>query len=360
MSNRPNAGDGLQPRVFGEADATSVDSASDIVSHETQPSHKRPLVDAHAHVFCWGENPRDGFFSQRTQRAWLTRLMLCLTRIHKEKGATLSEKFRSRLLRDVDQSKLDFVVVLAQDCVYGDDGSRDDSATPFYVSNDYVLDLAGRSNKILPGCSINPIRRDALAELERVFEAGCRLVKIHTAIQGVDPALARFDDFYRRAAELGMVLMFHTGYEHSCKVQSQEFADPIRLQRPLGHGGIVVAAHCGTCAFFDPETHYPGFVRMMRRHDNLYGDTAIMASLIRWRSLWRLGREETNITARILHGSDYPFPPARLPFLLRTGLFPPQRGNGLDMDLWIKQSFRFGAGYACKLLDLMGHNSPGA
>ena len=49
---------------------------------------------------------------------------------------------------------------------------------------------------------------------------------------------------------------------------------------------------------------------MMHRHDNLYGDTAIMASLIRWRALKRLSREPEFIRGRILHGSDYPFPPA--------------------------------------------------
>ena len=324
------------------------------MSHPTQPPRKRPLVDAHAHVFCWGERPRDGFLSERTRRAWLTRLLLRLTGIRSEPGATFSEKFRSRLLRHVHQSKLDLVNVLAQDRVYREDGSSDDSATHFYVSNDYVLDLARRSSKILPGCSINPIRRDALAELERVCEAGCRLVKIHTAIQGVDPSRACFDEFYRRAADLGIVLMFHTGYEHSCTVRSQSYADPARLARPLGHGGTVIAAHCGTCALFDRENHYPSFLQMMRRHDNLYGDTAIMASLIRWRSLWRLSRAESGVTSRILHGSDYPFPPARLPFVLRTGLFPPQRRNGLDMDLQIKQSFQFGPGYACQLLDLLG------
>jgi predicted TIM-barrel fold metal-dependent hydrolase len=322
---------------------------------QMQPSHKRPLVDAHVHVFCWGEKPQDGFFSQRTQRSWLTRLMLHLTGIHKEQGDTLSEKFRSRLLRHVNQSVLDFVVVLAQDAVYREDGSRDDSATHFYVSNDYVLDLAGRSKKIIPGCSINPIRRDALVELQRVREAGCRLVKIHTAIQGVDPALAEFDEFYRRAAELGVVLMFHTGYEHSCTVLSQQFADPARLERPLDHGGIIIAAHCGTCAVFDRENQYPSFVKMMLRHDNLYGDTAVMASLIRWRSLWRLAGEEKSVRDRILHGSDYPFPPARLPFLRRTGPFPPERSNPLDMDLRIKQSFTFGEDYTSKVLELIGH-----
>ncbi|NQU23558.1 MAG: amidohydrolase family protein [Candidatus Nealsonbacteria bacterium] len=322
---------------------------------DTTAASKPPLVDAHAHVFCWGERPRDGFLSQRTRRSWLTKLMLWMTGVHKEQGATISEKMRSRLLRHVDQSTLDYVVVLAQDAVYRDDGSRDDPATHFYVSNDYVLDLAKRSSKVLPGCSINPIRRDALAELERVCEAGSRLVKIHTAIQGVDPALARFDAFYRRAAELGVVLMFHTGYEHSCTVQSQDFADPARLERPLGHGGTIIAAHCGTCALYDRGDQYPSFVEMMHRHDNLYGDTAIMAGLIRLRSLRRLSREGSDVTGRILHGSDYPFPPARLPFVFRTGLFPPQRRNTFDMDLRIKQSFQFSPGYACKLLELLGH-----
>jgi len=323
---------------------------------QVEPTPK-PLVDAHAHIFCWGENPHDGFFSERTRRSWLTRLMIRLTGIRKEQGETLSEKFRSRLLRQVAESRLDFVAILAQDAVYRQDGSRDDSATHFYVSNDYVLDLVERSEKIIPCCSINPIRRDALGELDRVREAGCRLVKIHTAIQGVDPALAAFDEFYRRAAELGVVLMFHTGYEHSCTVRSQQFADPAQLERPLGHGGTIIAAHCGTCAFFDREDQYPSFVEMMRRHDNLYGDTAVMASLIRWRSLWRLAAEEPAVRARILHGSDYPFPPSRLPYLCRTGLFPPERSNPLDMDLRVKQSFDFGEGYTGKILELIGHEA---
>ena len=312
------------------------------------------IADAHVHVICWGENSAEGFVSERTRRRWLTRLLLRWTRIHKEPGRTLSEKMRSRLLREVHRSRLDYAVVLAQDAVYREDGSRDDAATDFYVSNAYVLELARRSPKILPGCSINPIRGDALAELSRCHAAGGRLVKVHTAIQGVDPSLARFDPFYRLARELGVVLMFHTGYEHSCRVRSQECADPGRLARVLDHGGPVVAAHCGTCAFFDPVDYYPSFIRTMQRYDNLYGDTSILSSLIRWRSLGRLGREPEVIRSRIVHGSDYPFPPSRLPYLFRTGPFPPERRNPLDLDWRIKSSFGFGPSYGDRILDLMG------
>src|SRR5262245_49625910 len=153
---------------------------------------REPAVDAHTHIFCWGENPAEGFLSRRTQTAWRSRLLLTVTGVHGEPGDTVSAKMRHLLLRHVAASRLDHVVVLAQDAVYRADGSRDDAATHFYVSNDYVLRLAREAPKVLPGCSINPWRRDALAELERVHAAGCRLVKVHTAIQGVDPARPEF------------------------------------------------------------------------------------------------------------------------------------------------------------------------
>jgi len=318
-----------------------------------EPAHPQPAVDCHTHIFCWGENPADGYFSENTRNRWLTRLLLRLLRIHQEPGATLSEKMRNRYLRQLHESPLDYAVCLAQDCVHHPDGTPNHAQTHFYVANDYVLKLAQESPKVLPGCSINPIRRDALPELERVAAAGCRLVKVHTAIQGVDPQRADFEPFYRLARDLGVVLMFHTGYEHSCKVVSQQYADPARLARALDQGGTIIAAHCGTCGCFDRENFYPNFIQMLRRYDNLYGDTAIMASLIRWFALRRLERQPPELKARILHGSDYPLLPTRLPYLLRIGLFPPERHNAFSLDLRIKRSFTFGPKYECQILDLL-------
>jgi len=336
----------------------SPDGDSDGGEHGRTATHKksaRPVVvDTHTHIFCWGENPLDGYLSPRTQKAWITRLVVAFAGVRKEVGQTLSDKIRNRLLRHLEGSQLDYAVVLAQDAVYRADGSRDDSKTHFYVSNDYVLNLAKECPKIIPGCSINPNRKDALSELERCHRAGSRLVKVHTAIQGVDPACPKFEPFYQLAGELGVVLMFHTGYEHSCTVVSQTYTDPRKLARPLDFGYPVIAAHCGTCAFFDHEDYYPHFIEMMKQYDNLYGDTAIMASLIRWSSLKRLSRECESIRSRILHGSDYPFPPARLPYLFRTGFFPGERKNPLNMDLLIKQRFGLGPNYASQLTKLLG------
>ena len=185
-------------------------------------------VDAHTHIICWGENPADGFLSPSTQKSLVAKILIRLAGIHREKGDTMSEKLVNRLFNDLETTQLDYVVLFAQDAVYRDDGTIDLDRTHFFVSNDYVLHLATRSDKIIPCCSINPLRQDALQELDRVWDAGCRIVKIHTAIQGVSPDLVDFDLFYKHAADMGMVLVFHTGYEHSCKVISQKFTDPLK------------------------------------------------------------------------------------------------------------------------------------
>jgi len=315
-------------------------------------------VDCHTHIFCWGENPNEGFLSPRTQQGWITRAVLFLTRLKSEPGATMSEKIRNRLIRELTESQLDYAVVLAQDGVYNEHGEIDRERTHFFVANDTVLRLAEDCPKIIPGCSINPMRHDAIEELERIHTAGGRLIKIHTAIQGVDPSLEQFEPFYRRAVELNMVLMFHTGYEHSCTVISQKFTDPRRLVRPLDVGATVIAAHCGTCACFDRESYYPGFIEMMHRYPNLYGDTAVLASFIRPTALGRLAKEPQSIRDRILHGSDYPLPPSRLPYLHRTGVFPEERHNSLDLDLHIKQSYGFSDGYTSRILELLGMETP--
>ena len=83
------------------------------------------MLDIHTHVFCWGENPQDGFLSEATRRRWLTRVILSVTGVTREPGETLSEKMRNRLVRHVETSRLTAVVVLAQDAVYRDDGSTD-------------------------------------------------------------------------------------------------------------------------------------------------------------------------------------------------------------------------------------------
>ena len=92
---------------------------------------------------------------------------------------------------------------------------------------------------------------------------------------------------------------------------------------------------------------------MLGKYDNLYGDTAVLTSLIRWTALRRLEREPPDLKSRLIHGSDYPFPPSRLPYLRRIGLFPPQRRNPLALDHAIKRSFDLGPRYDSLLGELL-------
>jgi hypothetical protein len=93
---------------------------------------------------------------------------------------------------------------------------------------------------------------------------------------------------------------------------------------------------------------------MMGKNENLFGDTAVLAGIVRWSALKKLSLESDSLKDRILHGSDYPLPPSRLPFLARIGLFPAERKNPLDLDWRIKRSFPFGEQYGNRILSLLG------
>lgn len=107
--------------------STNGAAPSPLNASRIAPPAKSFRADAHTHIFCWGEDPRNGYLSERTRRSWLTRLLIATTGLRREVGENLSEKLRHRLLRQVEVSGLDAVIVLAQDAVYHSDGARDDS-----------------------------------------------------------------------------------------------------------------------------------------------------------------------------------------------------------------------------------------
>ena len=45
-----------------------------------------PIVDAHAHVFCWGENPEDGYLCEKIRRSLITRFVMRMLRLDHEPG----------------------------------------------------------------------------------------------------------------------------------------------------------------------------------------------------------------------------------------------------------------------------------
>jgi predicted TIM-barrel fold metal-dependent hydrolase len=273
------------------------------------PAPRRPIVDAHVHLFGAGDSGSGCFISERQRQYWNYPFFLRLLNLRE---GSIDNDYVVVLVGQLRESSIDRALLFAQDGRYDESGKLDRVATNAYVPNDYLFDVVARySGLFLACCSINPKRQDALEELERCAELGARALKIHPPIQDVDPGLEQFRLFYRRAAELDVVVIVHTGSEHSSDVTDTAFGDPARLRLALEEGCTVVAAHTGMGSFLDEHVFrddmLQNLVALMERFENLYCDSAVLASMFRWQNLPRILKEPL-VLARLIHGSDWPFP----------------------------------------------------
>ncbi len=310
---------------------------------ESEPSRLGGSLDIHVHLFGTGDAGSGCLLSEVITGGLVFKSLVGLLRV-KERAPTFDEGYVAALIEQVRESSLDRVALVAHDAVYDARGKLDGQRTHVYVPNDYVFEVVARYPELLLPCpSINPNRRDALEELDRCHTRGARILKIHPPIQGVDVAERKHAKFFARCAELGIIVMVHTGHEHSAPVIDIGFSDPRRLRLALEEGCTVVACHCGTGRPDDEPDFLPGFVEMARTYERLWGDTAILG--VRARDVARLLAEE-DVVPRLLHGSDFPFPAQPLLFHdvigAETALQISQESNLLDRDLALKEALGFG------------------
>jgi predicted TIM-barrel fold metal-dependent hydrolase len=271
-----------------------------------------PLIDFHVHLFGVGDGGTGCHLSAGQRRHVNYRYLLALLGL--ADNGRMDRDYADALVLQLRASAVTKAVLLAQDCRYDASGRPDLARTSFFVPNDYLFEVARREPDLfIPCVSVNPRRRDALDELTRCAALGARILKIHPPTQDVDPGERRFAGFYRKCAELGVIVMVHTGTEHAAAVVGHEFSDPARLVLPLEEGCTVVAAHAGMGSFFDREDFFPNLVAMVAKYPRLYCDTAILASTLRWRNVPRL-LASPEVLARTLHASDFPFPSNALVF----------------------------------------------
>jgi predicted TIM-barrel fold metal-dependent hydrolase len=218
------------------------------------------------------------------------------------------------LRRQIREAGLDAAVILAHEQAYREDGSLIEGSGSFYVPNDYVLGLARGHREFLAAVSIHPARADALNELERCIEGGAVLLKCLPNCQNIDWNERRYRPFLERMGEAGLILLAHTGSERTMPVLRPDLATPRMLTQALEVGVTCIAAHCGTgMVAIDPD-YFEEFVGMTRRYPNLYGDNSALAGLsLRFRPRqMRAIREDEELAARIIHGSDVPVPSSGL------------------------------------------------
>ncbi len=272
-------------------------------------------IDCHVHAVGTGKNGSGCWYRPRG----FTRIgEPILLRSMGLPASALQEDFEAvyerALLAQVRASGLDAAVILAHEEPYRDDGTLIADTGSFYVPNDYVLGLARRHSEFLPAVSIHPARRDALDELERCLADGAVMLKCLPNCQNMDWNERRYRPFLERMAEAGLILLAHTGSERTMPVLRPDLASPRVLTQALEVGVTCIAAHCGTGMIaLDPD-YFGEFVAMTKRYPRLYGDNSALAGLsLRFRP-WQLRaiREDEELAARILYGSDLPVPSSGL------------------------------------------------
>ncbi len=324
-------------------------------------------IDCHVHVIGTGKNGSGCWYRPRG----LTRIgEPILLRAMGLPASALREDFETiyveALRAQVRDSGLDAAVVLAQEEPYREDGTLIADTGSFYVPNDYVLGLARKHPEFLPAVSIHPARRDALDELERCLEGGAVMLKCLPNCQNMDWNDRRYRPFLERMAESGLILLAHTGSERTMPVLRPDLATPRMLTQALDVGVTCIAAHCGTGMIaLDPD-YFDDFVAMTKRYPNLYGDNSALAGLslrFRPRQLRRI-REDEDLAARILYGSDLPVPPSGLVMaaygMMGWGDYLASRRHEqpLARDLMLKRALGFSAASETRLASLLRPRPP--
>jgi hypothetical protein len=271
-------------------------------------------VDIHIHAPPFAE-PESGSIVAPTALKklflWYIRKRLGITSV----DPCPNETYVKRLSEEIKRSRfVDKGVVFGLDGVYTATGELDLENTRFMVTNDYVFKALEGSGELIPGASVNPERKDALEELFRCKSRGAFLVKILPNTQGFDPSDKKFILFYRKLAELGMVLLSHSGFEFALTVERQALGDPGHLRTALDQGVKVVIAHGGSTGLFIFEKYLATIRGLVRAYPNVFLDTAALTVPTRALYLVKI-RKYPEILERLLFGTDYPIPSFTFPFI---------------------------------------------
>ena len=245
----------------------------------------------------------------------------------------------AKLAETIDGTeKLDAAVVLAFDAVHDEDGRMDLENTHLYVTNDYVIELAGRHPKMLFGASVHPYRKDAVAELERCAKAGAVLIKWLPLTQDFNPADSRCFPFYEALAHFKIPLLSHTGFEQSLPTIRPDVADPMLLKPAIERGVTIIAAHCGTKSAPWNEDFLLNWARLAREHEHFYGDTSAL-NLPTRSYAYKTVTKDALLRSKLVHGSDWPIipvPPATS-IGVREGWKLWKENNWMRRDVLIKE-----------------------
>jgi predicted TIM-barrel fold metal-dependent hydrolase len=294
-------------------------------------------IDLHVHlagINLESQASRDGgchggcFVSKRMSRTVTYHALRRILGATQTDPIEATRAFADKLVETLETSEeLDYACIFAMDGVYDAAGDLVPAESHLYVPNSYVFEVCRRSPKLLPVISINPQRKDAIAELEK-WGPNAVALKWLGPLQKFDPDNAAFEKFYDGLKALNLPVIAHSGCEHTFPGMEQRFGNPALYERLIRRGVPVIFSHCGTGSFMYPQHDYSNeFTALLERYDNVYGDTSAFCSLVRKHQVKRFSTDK--YVDRIWHGSDWPIPSSAIYFLAELGF---NRVMGLEKN----------------------------
>ena len=160
----------------------------------------------------------------------------------------LKRRAEQKLINTINKSSLSHAVVFGIDCQYDQCGIPLIGNNFLWCDNEYIFHLAKKYKKILPGVSINPVKKSAITDLIYYAKKGAALVKVHPSFQCFDPQDREFVDFCRVAKGINIPILTHVGYESSVpgiKQSCKEQNSVVKFEKALKTGCTIIAAHGG-------------------------------------------------------------------------------------------------------------------
>lgn len=278
--------------------------------------------DSHVHIVGTGDGD-NGIWFNPNMDSW-THPILKIQKTFYENGACAAPDNidASSMQRVIDLSatmpKGCKSMLFAFDWFHNENGEPNQNNTIFYIPNAYAKKLANAHSDIFEWvASIHPYRQDAVDALVEAKEQGARAVKWLPPGMGIDPASRKCDAFYKKAAELDIPIITHTGRENAVQGGDQSHGNPLRLRRALDHGVRIIMAHCASDGDDVDLDHGDKrvkslelFTRLMDTPDYktlAFGEISAM-TLVNHAWAIKTVLERTDWHDRIINGSDYPLP----------------------------------------------------
>lgn len=306
------------------------------------------VMDIHCHLTRI--NPYYKDFSQIKLRKDVVTFYKMWAKLIKVKWSsdinTINQRLDAKLLKLINESKVDNFAIFALDGVYDEKGDIIHDQSIFYTSNEEVSKFCNKSPKLIPVYSINPLRKDALTQLERAKKDKSAFIKWLPGLQKFDPVGEKALEFVKECAKSKMPILIHLGQEFSfpgMKLEKKHHRLSV-LTTLLDTGCTIIVAHAGGFSFLREGRSVKKLEELARKYPNLYFDNSGMLAYQRRSRLLHL-RKNSILQDRIIFGTDYPCYSHSMPFLLnikpKTMLSIVKTKNIFDRDYKIKKALGF-------------------